>query len=106
MYAKYIKEREGKEIIEDEYGYATFAMFPDHCYVEDVFVLPEFRKSGYASGYIDKVCEIMKTRNIRKIFVSVDPRANGSTESMKIILAYGFKLHASETNMIYFLITI
>ena len=37
-YAQYIKEREGKEIVEDHKGFATFVITDKECYIVDIFV--------------------------------------------------------------------
>lgn len=102
LYAAYIAEREGKEIVEDQHGFATFSQLNDLLYIEDIFVVAEQRKNGYAAKYADQIAEIAKERGLKGLLGSVKPSAKGSTESLKILLAYGFRLHSSEQNAIFF----
>lgn len=102
LYGRYIKERENKYIIEDEIGFVTFKFESDYCYIVDLYVLPEHRKSHVASSYADKVAEIAKKAGYDKLLGTVSPQANKSTESIEILIAYGFKLLQSDHNLLYF----
>jgi Acetyltransferase (GNAT) family len=100
MYAEYVKERLGKDCFWTEKGFATFSFTEDAVYIEDLFVLPEFRKSSEASNIADNIAEIAKARGYKKMLGSVIPSANGSTVSMKVLLAYGFEIDSSSNNFI------
>ncbi len=101
-YANYIKEREGREILEDKHGFASYAFTPDAVYIQEIYVLPDYRKDGVAARYADIIAEIARAKGFTKMIGSVCPSANGSTESLKVLLAYGFKVHSSEQNLIWF----
>lgn len=101
-FARYIYEREGKQIIEDQNGFATFCYITDACYIEDIYVVPDKRKSGIAAGYADQIAAAAKSKGISRLLGSVKPSANGSTESTKVLLSYGFKLLSSTNDFIYF----
>jgi predicted GNAT family acetyltransferase len=50
LWAKYIKEREGKEIIEHDYGFAVYKINEEKtCYIEHIYVDDDFRGKGLAS---------------------------------------------------------
>lgn len=100
LYAHYIKERENKEIVESEKGFATYCFTNDGCYIVDIYVLPEFRKSGEASNMANQITEIAKSKGFNKLYGTVSPLANGSTESLKVLLAYGFKLDSSNSQLL------
>lgn len=100
LYGKYIKERLGREIIETEHAFITFYQYEDGYYVENVYVDPDYRKTGIASSLVDEVAEIAINAGYKKLYVSVVPSANGSNDSMRAILAYGFKLNSSANNFI------
>ncbi len=102
LFADYIKEHSGKEIIEDSCGFATFYVVRDGIYIEDIYVVPSFRKAKHASYYADEITKIAKERGFNKLFGSVRPSANYSTDSLKILLAYGFKLDSSAIDAIAF----
>jgi hypothetical protein len=103
LYGKYLAESFGKEIVEDSHGFATFSIVKDECYVENVFVLPEFRSKKKALCYIEEIVEIAKTRQCKYLTTTVNPGINNPERSMKIILSYGFKLHSCDQNKIIFM---
>jgi ribosomal protein S18 acetylase RimI-like enzyme len=102
-YGNYIKEREGKEIIEDSLGFATYQFLDDNrCYIENIYVIPDHRNSNVASSYADKITEIAKERGCTKLIGSVCPTTSGATASLKVLLAYGFSLDSCLNNIIIF----
>jgi len=92
LYGKYIKEREGFEIIEDECGFATYVINGDECYLRDIYVLPEHRKTKVASSYSKIIEEIAKDKGCKFLTGTVYLGANGSTESLMAVMKAGFKL--------------
>lgn len=102
-YANYIKERENYEIVENENGFATFAQVGDSVYLRDIYIVPEKRKTGAGKQFLQHVESWAKEKGISKILGTVCPSANGSTVSMKAILAVGFELMSSEKDMVYFI---
>ena len=102
LFAQYILEREGKQIVEDEFGFATYLFTPDYCYIEDIFVVSEHRKGGHAARYADEITNIAKKAGKRKLLGSVSLQAAKPESSMKVLLAYGFRPINTDKNMIYF----
>jgi ribosomal protein S18 acetylase RimI-like enzyme len=100
LYAQYIKEREGKETIETDKGFATYTYVPEGCYIQDIYVHPDHRKEHVCFNLADQIVEIAKEKGCKKLFGTVCPSANGSTTSLKVLLAYGFKLESSGNNLI------
>lgn len=89
-YALYIKEREGKDIIEDVRGFATYEIYGSEAvYIVDIFVRKEFRNEGIAKSYADAIASIARDKGIKLMLGSVDPRANGASASEKVLIAYG-----------------
>lgn len=108
LFGDYVKERNGREIVEDDDGFATFIINPDGtCYLEDLYVVPDKRGpqpdgKGVASRYADKICEIAKLRGCKKLLGSVVPSLPGSTENVKTLFKYGFKIKSSMNDFILF----
>lgn len=102
LYSEYIKEREGKSILETKTGFAVYVIEGDECYIEEIFVIKEFRKSSVAREMADEISEIAKGRGCKFLTGTVDPNANASTDSLKILLAYGFELHSIKGPLIVF----
>lgn len=102
LYADYKKEREGKEVLETEDGFAVFSVLKDFIYIEDIYVVPEKRKTGVAASLADQICSKFKEQGFSKLVGSVDVTAKGSTDSFKVLLAYGMKADSVAGNVVYF----
>jgi predicted GNAT family acetyltransferase len=100
LYGQYVIEREGMEIIETEISFVTYYFVEKECYIKDVFVKEEHRKTGEATRLGDEVAKIAKSKGCTKLYGTVCPTAKGSTESLKFLLSYGFKLDSSVANFI------
>lgn len=101
LYAKYVKERENKDMLELEHGFASYIWLKDHVYIVDIYVEPEHRKSGLASQMADSIAELAVQKGYRKLLGSVDTTAAGCTNSMKVLLSYGFKLLRCDGQLIF-----
>lgn len=102
MYKQYLKEREGLETLETEQGFVTYKLRSSDCYIQDIYVLVDFRHSGVAAQMADKVTEIAKSVGYTIVTGSVDSNANGADISDKVLLAYGMKPYAKEGSVTYY----
>jgi hypothetical protein len=102
MYAEYLKEREDKNVLENEHGFVVFKYFDEFTYIIDIFVKPEMRKTHVARDLANEVCAISRAMGKKQILGSVDVRANGATESLKVLLAYGMRVDSVDGQVIYF----
>ena len=102
LWSEYIKEREGKEVIELEGGFAVYKITPEDksVYLEHIYVQPGLRKSGLASRMTDQVAKRAKEKECRVMYGSNVPNAPGATKSMLAQLKYGFKLSHLEGKLI------
>ncbi len=101
MWKAYIKEREGAEILELEHGFAIVRPLQDCLYLQDIYVVPEMRKTGYGRQILEIVEETATKMGFDKVLGSCSPGAAGSTVSIKAILACGFELESSDKDIIY-----
>lgn len=102
LYAQYILEREGFEIIEDEHGFATYRIKGEECYLRDVFIKPEFRQTGVGRSYVEKISDIAKVAGCKLLTTTACPFSEGVTESVTAILKVGFKIHSTGADRIVF----
>jgi GNAT superfamily N-acetyltransferase len=104
LYADYVKEREEKQVIENEDAFCKYSISEKekYCYLEDLYVRQESRKTGIGQRMTDFICILAKNKGCKKLITSVVPSAKGSQYSMKVILKYGFKLRSSDYNIIFF----
>jgi hypothetical protein len=107
MYGDYIKERLNDEIVESEYGFATYryidkAVIGRAVYIVDIYVKPAFRKSGEAARLADRIVAIAKNYNCIELIGTVSPTSRTATESIKVLLAYGMTLKSSTMDALIF----
>lgn len=102
LFGQYIKERENKEIIETDQGFATYFYLNDGVYIENIYVAPDYRHLKGASKLADQIAELAKAKGYSKMYGSVAPSTNNSTDSLKVLLGYGFQLQSAEHNFISF----
>lgn len=107
MYARYLKETQNKEMLETPHGFLTYGFncvpgvaFP-HCYIEDLYVVPEMRKTHIASTMADKVAGIARERGITKMIGSVALGRKGADESLEVLKRYGMRLFAAHDQTIF-----
>lgn len=101
-YSMYLKERENFDIVEDEFGFASYQIEGTNCYVRDVFVVSNLRQCGHATKYVDKIMRIAASNGCKYLSTSVCPTGAGSTDSLKAVLGYGFRLFSAQDNFIIF----
>jgi len=111
LYAQYLLEREGKSLISNEDGFATYQKLSNGDYwLVDIFVQ---KRGDEGNGRVrrrngrmlfDGVIEIAKNDGAANLVTSVCLGANEVSHSMKIILGNGFLYsHADNaSHMLYF----
>jgi ribosomal protein S18 acetylase RimI-like enzyme len=100
MYADYIREREGKEVLETDKGFAVYSFEGPYCYIQDIYVKPDFRRSRAAWEMGETISSLAKAKGCKYLSGTVYAGTNGATESLVGQLAYGFKLHSAENGKI------
>lgn len=100
LYGQYIFETKNKEIVESDKGFATYFPVSDGLYIEEIFVHPDYRKTGEASALADQIADIARQKGYKKVYGSVCPSANNSTASLMVLISYGFKLHEAGPNAV------
>jgi ribosomal protein S18 acetylase RimI-like enzyme len=106
MYFEYLREREpDTKILEKEYGFALYLemSYDDEraIYIQDIFVLPEYRKQDKASEMSLEIQEIAKSMDIKYLLGSVVPSANHSNRSLQVLMAHGMKLVSADNDLIW-----
>jgi GNAT superfamily N-acetyltransferase len=106
-YADYVKERQGKLVYECDDGFAVYwyLQHPTHgecVYIEDIYVVPEKRKSGVGAWMADQIAEEAGGRGVTVMLGSVNPQTSGATTSLKVLLGYGMSLEGIQGELIMF----
>lgn len=107
MYKQYLEERTpGSSVEFNDHGFATYHIKDTQegkeCYIEDIYVEPDYRNSKEASKLANIIIEKAKKAECNFITGSVVPTANGATASIKVLFGYGFKVWLVSENMIWF----
>lgn len=102
MWLDYIRERTYKQVIEKEKGFAIYFPHPSEnaMYIEDIYVLPEFRNTKVATELLNEVIDLAKIQKLKYILGSNCPNTKGATSSMKAMLASGFELYKIQGDLI------
>lgn len=103
LYSDYLKELGTSGIIEEDNGFATYNILGKECYLTQIYITPDARKTGLASKLADKVADIGISNGCQVMTGSVNTKIKDPTSSMKVLLAYGFKLLRSELGIIWFI---
>lgn len=106
--AAYVLEREGFHTLETKEGFATYKINGNECYLRDIYVSPDFRATGAGKLLADKIVSLAKESGCTTLIGTVIPvigdnfdLARGyATESMRLQIAYGFKIHSCTPNEI------
>ena len=100
LWQDYVKEREGAySIVRPEQGFLSYLMGEGECYIKELYVAPEYRRSGVAASMADEAVEHAKKEGCVVLTGSVDPRAKEAATSMRVLLAYGFSLWENRGNL-------
>lgn len=103
LYSDYVAEYTHGHVYETDKGFAEYIFRNDKsCYIKEIFVKPEFRKQNVASDIADAIAMLARAQACDRLIGSVVPSARGSTASLKVLLAYGFKLDSSTNDFILF----
>ena len=104
LYAQYLKERTNGECLEIEHAFATYHFVgTDSLYIEDVYVVPEYRRSRKSTELWNKIVEIAKQKGITKILGSVDLSLPSRDVSIKWIYERDMRISHVQNNMLYFI---
>ena len=96
LYAKYIKECEGFEVLENESGFLFYKIRDGECFLAHVFTEAEARKTGRARSLIDEVSEVAIKNDCEVVSASIDLRDKNASKTLAAALRVGFEVKAAE----------
>lgn len=99
-WAAYIKEREGHEVIEDDYGFIEYKLAPPFAAIEGCYIMPERRKSGLGRELMERVVRLAREEHCTLLVCEVNLEYLNATDSLKACLGVGFKLQSAQNNRI------
>ena len=92
LYTKYLQEKEGKQTLEiKDKGFVTYKIVGEMCHVCILFVDPGHRRGDVARDLMNTLKYM--TKNTCKAFTAaVNTRQYDTSNTLKIILQYGFEV--------------
>ncbi len=100
LWADYYRERLEAKVIETDYAFIVYQLFPDHCFILELYVAPPFRKSGIGKDLVEQAKKDALSHGCKSITASISPESNHSSETMSASIRIGFKLFKSSNNSI------
>lgn len=104
LYADYVQERTNDKVMEIPEGFATYRYLTDDktVYIIDIYIMPEHRNNGAATKLADLIVAHAKELNCTQLIGSVVPSTKNSTDSVKVLLAYGMSLNSANNDFVVF----
>lgn len=100
LYAEYIKEREGSELISTPYGWLSYRITDKECFIIELFVTQAARRSGQGSELLTKIIKQALRNNCELITANIhlfDPNHDGT---LRGALARGFKILSANNDVL------
>lgn len=101
LYAQFLQEVHGVNIIEHPWGYATYELGPQYVYLMDVYVVPEERFKGRGPQFITEITALAKAQGATKMYTSVAIGSKDPKRSYEIIVRHGFQASHEDAEHIY-----
>lgn len=92
LYERHIKEREGLELLEDDWGFTTYRCSGEECFMSDFHVSKEARGSNHSRQLLSELCKLATDSGCKYISANVDLRDPGANHTLAVALHLGFKV--------------
>lgn len=102
LYANYARERLRNEFVVEPWGFIQYAINLPLCWINEIYVEPEFRRSKKASELADRVAQIALNAGCDTLAAQVWTEALNASDSAQTILRYGFKITSATNGVILF----
>ena len=103
MYAAYVQERQGHEVIYDSKGFIEFRVDGESCVLVNMFIGLPYRKNSGARRVWVRFIKEMRARGCKRIWTQVDLRTATAKASLKSVINAGFVVESENGNGLVFL---
>ena len=102
LYFDYIKSRLGQEVLQDpdKKSFVIYQTKDEEFYLQDLYIDPYARERDILRSLTNEIKRISRERGCKFVTASVVPSALKSTESMKLLIWWGFELISSTQDFI------
>jgi|SaaInlLV_10m_DNA_2_1039722.scaffolds.fasta_scaffold46268_2 hypothetical protein len=102
MYLKYLKERENMDAIQTQHGLVLYKIEGSLVLIADIYIKPEVRGAKKSFTLADIVLARAKAKGCTGAVCQVDTSAGGVSQSIAIILKYGFVPSGADGGLVFF----
>lgn len=96
-YKDYIEEQlPNRFVFENDFGFITYNIEGDLCNLEEIYILPEHRRLGYASMFYEFMSTKALEYSCKYLVGYITIGTNNSENSMKCLFKNGFKLYDTQ----------
>lgn len=100
LFAKYIFERKGLSILEDENFFIFYKACGEELFIEDMSVDLAVRAIGKGKSAIGQLVEIAKQNNCKEITANIHLWDSGCNNTLAAALLTGFEVRAANNNIL------
>lgn len=92
LYARYHEERSGAKILECEDGFLVYRITGEECFIVDMYIAPEKRKSLLFKKMMDELEILAKSSGGTLITANIFIDDPGASNTLIAVLKYGFRV--------------
>lgn len=100
MFLNYFKELEGQDAITSEFGFLTYRISGNECYVHNLYITPEHRNNKRAKALFSSLKQRAKEAGATIITCNVYFKNAGLKKNIAIYKKQGFKKIQENTNCV------
>lgn len=100
LFFEYIRDREKKQIIEDENGFLIYKINGDECFLAEAFVSERSRGSSTLSDLLRHLFASAKAEGCKSVCAMIDLADGGAMRTLSAALKRGFKVVVANNNVL------
>lgn len=102
LYSDYLNETGQRHIVETDKGFATYQIDGSECYIVDIYIAPEARRTGLCHKIVNQVIDKAKEQGCRVLTGSVNTSIKTPGISVKVLLGHGLRFLREDPGIIWF----
>ncbi len=98
LYAKYILERHGHKIIENDFGFIVYGILKTELFIVDMEIAEDERRRGHATSLIDQLIDLEKECTV--VTANIWLKKKGSGVILMAALRRGFDVVSANNDIL------
>jgi GNAT superfamily N-acetyltransferase len=100
LYAKYIKEREDLEVLENESGFITYKISGKECFIANMYVEADQQRKGRGHILIMVLEKLAKNHGCEFLSANIHLKDHGASKTLIAALLVGFEVKAADLGVL------